>query len=133
MAASTNSGTCTGRLAADPRVFITGSGAKHVFLTVMVDRPFKNRATGNRDSDACSVEAWVRPETNGLGIYDHMGKGDLVSIGYAVRSRTFADEQTGEVQYAMSLVVEDVQLLESKATTQSRRIQHLQSQVEHAA
>lgn len=122
-----NAGTAIGRLAADPRVFATESGARKVLLTVMVDRDFKNRETGERDSDAIPIEAWVRPNTEGLGVYGFIGRGDLVAVSYVVRSAAYPNRETGEMLYRTALVVEDLQMLESKTTTQQRRIARLQS------
>lgn len=132
MPAPTNSGTATGRLASAPRHFVSENGSKHVLFTVMVDRPFRNRETGQRDSDAIPLEAWVQPETAGLGVYDMLGKGDLVSVGYTVRSSSYADKSTGEVLYRTALVVDSLTMLESRTVTQQRRIQHLQSELQGA-
>ena len=120
MANVNNSGTVTGRLAADPVSFINADGSKKVMLTVYADRNFKNSTTGQRDSDRVSLETFVRVETDGLGIFGHMHKGDLVSLGYTVRSGSYADKLTGEVIYFQVLRVEDVSLLESLATTNER-------------
>lgn len=133
MSTPTNAGTVTGRVASTPKVFVTESGAKKVLFTLMVNRPHKNATTGQRDADAVPLEAWVRAETDGIGIFGFMDTGDLVSVSYTVRSSSLPDKETGEVPYRTSLYVIDVELLESKATTQQRRINRLQSQVNEQA
>lgn len=99
-------------------------------MAIMVDRNYVNATTGERDIDAIPVEAWVNAVRQGLGIYEFLTKGALVSVSYAGRSRTYADKQTGEVKYVFSLVVDDLRLLESKATMQERRIRQLQAQAD---
>ncbi len=127
---ATNHGTATGRLAADPRVFTNSDGSKKVMFTVMVDRQFRNRETGERLSDAIPLEAWVAATTEGTGPFGYLGKGDQVTVSYAVRSSTYPDKTTGEIQYGLALTVTDLQFLESRATSQQRRIAHLKSALE---
>jgi len=127
---ATNHGTATGRLAADPRVFVNADGSKKVMFTLMVDRQFRHRETGERLSDAIPLEAWVAATTEGTGPFGYLGKGDQVTVSYAVRTSTYADKTTGEIQYGLALTVTDLQFLESRATSQQRRIAHLKSALE---
>lgn len=113
---STNRGTATGRLASDPRSFVAESGDKHVFMTLMVDRPCKAN-DGSRPSDAIPLETWVRADTEGLGPWSHVGRGDLIQVGYTVRSSNYADKTTGEVRYSTILLVEEMAFLEPKSIT----------------
>lgn len=120
MANLNNQGSVIGRLAADPRVFTNADGSKKVLLTVYADRAYKNATTGQRDSDRVQLEAWVRAETEGIGVFGHMHTGDLVSLGYSIRSGEYPDKKTGEMIYTQSLAVQDVSLLESLSTTSAR-------------
>ena len=114
-----NHGTATGRLAADPRVFINADGSKKVLFTLMVDRHFRNRETGERASDAIPLEAWVAATTEGTGPFQYLGTGDLITVFYTVRSSTYADKATGEIRYGVALTVRELDFLESRATSAS--------------
>lgn len=124
-----NAGKVIGRIAAK-RVFTTDKGYRHVFLTVAADRDY-TPTQSQQGSDMVPLEAWLKPEVEGEGIYGMANVGDLVAADYVVRSSTYPDPQTGEVRYATSLVIDrqrDLQLLESKAVTQQRQIRKLQAQ-----
>lgn len=43
-----NNGHLTGRLAADPHVFVNGDGSKSVHVTLYVDRPYRDSGTPPR-------------------------------------------------------------------------------------
>ncbi len=127
-----NRGTATGRIARDPHVAINSDGSKTVLFTLLVDRARKNPTTGERGTDAIPLVAWVRAETEGTGPWAHVGTGDLIQVEYSVRSGSYADKATGEIRYSMQLSVTDMAFLESKTTTQQRRISHLQSALQGA-
>lgn len=115
-----NHGNVTGRLAADPRVFQNSDGSKSVLVTIYVDRPYKD-SDGNRPSDRVQLETWLRPETAFEKTpFGYMHSGDLVSLGFEVRSSVYADKLTGEVRYAQVLNIVEASLLESAATTSAR-------------
>lgn len=115
-----NHGTVTGRLAADPRVFQNGDGSKSVHVTLYVDRDYKS-ADGNRPSDRVQLETYVRPETDVARTpFGYMHQGDLVALGYEVRSSVYPDKQTGEVRYSQGLNITDASLLESASITTAR-------------
>lgn len=126
---SRNHGYVIGRIGS-LRSFDNSDGSKKVFVTVMADRDFKSRMTGERESDAVQLSARVRPETQGLGIYDMVGVGDLVAIDFAVRAGRYVDKQSGEVIYTQDLVVDSLAMLESRSVTQARRITSLERQLD---
>lgn len=129
MASTTNHGTATGRLASAPRFFPTQEGGPtKVLLTVMVNRPLKNQTTGERDADAVPLTGWIRAGAEGPGVYGMLGKGDLVSTSYTVRSSSWADQNTGEMNYRIDLTIDQIEMLESRSVTQHRRITHLEAQ-----
>lgn len=125
MANPNNHGTIIGNVAADPTFFINEDGSKRVSMTIYSRRNFRNRTTGQRDSDRVSLETWVSASTEGLGIFDHVHTGDLVNAHYTVRSAEYADKLTGEIVYAQQLRIEAIQLLDSKATTTARLARRL--------
>jgi len=115
-----NHGTVTGRLAADPRVFTNSDGSKSLHVTLYVDRPYRD-AEGNRPSDRIQLETWLRPETGFEKTpFAFMHQGDLVSLGFEVRSSVYPDKVTGEVRYSQVLNIVEASLLESAATTTAR-------------
>ena len=115
-----NHGTVTGRLAADPRVFTNSDGSKSVHVTLYVDRGYKD-GEGNRPTDRIQLETWLRPTTEFEKTpFGYMNQGDLVSLGFDVRSSVYADKQTGEVRYAQVLNIVEASLLESASTTTAR-------------
>lgn len=125
-----NQGHVVGRLARDPHAFANRGGATKIVATVMADRSYRNRTTGQRDSDAVPVEAWVPGDRAGLCIWDYVGKGDAVAIDYAVRFSSYVDQRTGEIVYRTSLVVVEVVPLESKAVREQRRADRGRATVE---
>lgn len=124
MANPNNTGTVVGKVAADPVFFVNDNGTKRVFLTVYARRDFKGR-DGLRGADPVRLEAWVRAETDGIGVFEHVHRGDMVNVQYCVRSGEYADKATGEVIYFQQLHVQGIQLLDSRATTTARLAKRL--------
>lgn len=115
-----NHGTLTGRLAADPKVFVNIDGSKSVHVTLYVDRPYRD-SEGHRPSDRVQLETWLRPTTEFEKTpFAYMNTGDLVALGFEVRASVYADKQTGEIRYAQVLSITDASLLESASVTTAR-------------
>ncbi|MEU0030747.1 single-stranded DNA-binding protein [Streptomyces sp. NPDC006335] len=112
-----NNGQLIGRLANDPKVFENKDGSKKVLFTVFTDRAYTN-AQNQRDSDAVPVEAFVRAQTQGLGPYANVHRGDLVAVGFSLRMDRYA--KGGEQVFDLKVISEDITFLESRATTQAR-------------
>lgn len=112
-----NYGVIIGRLTKDIVVFPNSDGSKKVMLTVAAQDNFKN-AAGERGTQFVNLEAFVSNQSQGLGVYEYMHKGDLVGIGYTVKSNSY--EKNGETIYTQVLQVTDVDLMESKSA-QARR------------
>lgn len=119
-----NHGSITGHLAADPISFTNDDGSKKVFVTLYAQRNFKNRE-GQRQADRISLETFVRAETQGLGVFDHMHRGDLVQLGFTMRSEEYPHPTTGEVIYKQYLRIESANLLDSRATSTARLAKRL--------
>ena len=128
MANPNNHGNVVGNLAADPVYFVNDNGTKRVFLTVYARRNCKSKTTRQREADPIRLEAWVRAETEGIGIFEHAHRGDLVNVQYSVRAGEYPDKATGEVIYFQQLHVEDIQLLDSLATSNARLARRLGAQ-----
>ncbi|PUB32542.1 single-stranded DNA-binding protein [Promicromonospora sp. AC04] len=112
-----NNGTVVGRLANDPKVFENKDGSKKVLFTVFADRNYTN-AQNERQSDGIPVEAFVRSQTQGLGPYSNIHKGDLVAVGYTLRMDRYS--KNGEQIFDLKVTAEDITFLEPRSVTQAR-------------
>lgn len=119
----------TGRLAADPRVFVNSDGSRKVVFTLFADHNYTNKATGERGSDRVPFEAFVSKDAAGLGVYDYMHQGDLVRVPARAVEESYP--KGGATVYELKLKVdtENVQLLESKSVTQARAAKRAGAQV----
>ncbi|MFI8089121.1 single-stranded DNA-binding protein [Streptomyces sp. NPDC086080] len=123
-----NNGQLIGRLANDPKVFENKDGSKKVLFTVFTDRAYTN-AQNQRDSDAVPVEAFVRAQTQGLGPYANIHKGDLVAVGFTLRMDRYS--KNGEPVFDLKVISEDITFLEPRSVTQARlneRVQNAEAQ-----
>lgn len=113
------------RLAADPKVFTNSDGSKSVHVTVYVDRPYKS-ADGSRPSDRIQLETYLRATTAFEKTpFAFMNKGDKVALEYELRSSEYPDKLTGEIKYSQVCHITEVELLDSRSTTQARLAQRL--------
>ncbi|MET9657866.1 single-stranded DNA-binding protein [Streptomyces sp. NPDC006510] len=119
-----NNGTIIGRLANDPKFFVNKDGSKKVLFTLFVDRGYTN-AQNQRDSDAVPVEAFIRAQTQGMGPYSHIHKGDLVVVGYTLRMDRYT--KNGEEVFDLKVISEGVSYLEPRSVTQARLNERVQS------
>lgn len=107
-----NFGTSTGRLTREPVVFENKDGSRKVLFTLAVPNNYKNKE-GKRDANFIAYEGFVNADKVGLGVYDYMHTGDLVSVSYSVRSKNYT-RKDGTAVYEQILQVEDVELRESQ-------------------
>lgn len=114
-----NFGMAEGRLTREPKVFVNDDGSKHIKFTLATRRNYKDK-NGNVGSDFVQLEAFVKAEAaKGKTVYDYMHKGDLVGAEYTVRTDKYTDKN-GEEVYTQSLVVQTIDLKETKSTTEKR-------------
>ena len=119
-----NNGQLIGRLANDPKVFENKDGSKKVLFTVFTDRAYTN-AQNQRDSDAVPVEAFVRAQTQGLGPYANIHKGDLVAVGYTLCMDRYS--KGGEQVFDLKVISEVITFLEPRSVTQARLNERVQN------
>ncbi|MFJ5725494.1 single-stranded DNA-binding protein [Streptomyces sp. NPDC093149] len=119
-----NHGAVVGRLASDPKVFENKDGSKKILFTIFADRNYTN-PQNQRDSDAVPVEAFVRAQTQGLGPYSNIHKGDLVAVGYTLRMDRYV--KNGEQVFDLKVVSEDITFLEPRSMTQARLHERVQN------
>lgn len=124
MANLANHGSITGKLAADPIAFTNADGSKKVFVTVYAQRNYRSR-DGQRQADRISLETFVAATTDGLGVFDHMHRGDLVQLGFTMRSDEYPHPTTGEIIYKQYLRIESANLLDSVTTVNARLARRL--------
>lgn len=114
-----NNGTVTGRLARDPFVNTNKDGSHTVKFTVIARQNWTKR-DGTQGSDPVQLVAYFPANRQGIGIFEHVHKGDLVEVMYRVTTQSWADSVTGEMQYQTVLEVTELQMLESKEVTTAR-------------
>lgn len=114
-----NFGIVTGRMTKAVKSFENKDGSKKVYLTVAARDNFK-RANGEVQSQFVQLEALVKKGVEGLGVFDYLSTGDLVSVQYTVRSQKYKDKANKDV-YAQVLFIEGVTLMESKANAEKHR------------
>ncbi|MEU6261829.1 single-stranded DNA-binding protein [Saccharopolyspora shandongensis] len=119
-----NNGQLIGRLARDPKVFENKDGSKKVLFTIFADRNYTN-TKNERPSDGIPVEAFVRAQTQGLGPYSNIHRGDLVAVGYALRMDRYT--KNGAEVFELKVISEDITFLEPRLVTQARMNERVQA------
>lgn len=122
MANPANNGTVIGRLASDPTIFTNSDGSKSVHLTVFANRTYTDK--NGVDSDAIPMEAFVPADVQGVGAYSHVFAGSLVAVTYALKLDRYMDK-SGNEQFKLKVVVDNIRFLESRNTTQERLAQRV--------
>lgn len=112
-----NFGILEGRLTREPAIWTNDDGSRKIAMTIAVRDNFLSG--GERKSQFPSVEAYIPASKADNGVYDHMHKGDMVGIQYSLRTNSYKDKN-GEDVYNTVIFVENVDLKESKATTDAR-------------
>ena len=108
-----NYGVAIGRLVRQPKVYENRDGSHKVLYTLAVSRNFQNKE-GKRDSDFVNLEAFL-PAARQVdqSVYSHLRVGELVAARYTIRTSTYTDA-SGESKFGVSLLTQDVELLEGK-------------------
>lgn len=113
-----NYGVVTGRLTKDPDIRTNADGSRKVRFTVAVPDSFTDRE-GKRGSQFLPMEAFITSSHNGNGAFAYMNEGDLVSCSYTVHNNNYTD-RNGQRVYGLVLLVDDIALLETKASKEAR-------------
>ncbi|UJW28799.1 single-stranded DNA-binding protein [Saccharothrix sp. AJ9571] len=119
-----NNGQLIGRLANDPKFFENSDGSTKVLFTIYADRNYTN-AQNERQSDGIPVEAFVSAKTQGHGPYGNIHRGDLVSVGYALRMDRY--NRGGKDVFDLKVKSENITFLESRTVTQARMNERVQA------
>lgn len=103
-----------GRLVAAPEVRQTPSQTPFCNFKIAVDRRYKNEY-GNRETDFIACTAW-RQSATFLGSYCQ--KGNRVAVAGSIQTRKYDNDQ-GVPVYVTEVIVDEVELLESKSAQQA--------------
>lgn len=113
-----NFGIVTGRLTKDPDFHDNRDGSRKVRFTIAAQNQFADK-DGKRGSQFLPLEAFLSYKQEGNGVYDYLGQGDLVSCSYTILNNNYKDKN-GNMVYGLSLLVDTVTLLETKASKEAR-------------
>lgn len=114
-----NNAVATGRLTRDPEIRCNRDGSRHVRFTLAVQNNYTDR-NGVRQSQFLPFDALVSANRQGDGVFELIGKGDLITVSYEVQNNNYTNRD-GQKVYGLTLFVRDVALMESKAVTDARR------------
>lgn len=98
-----------GRLTNDPELKKTENDKTYAFITVAVQRDFKN-SDGIYESDFIRCNLW-NGNANQVGEYCH--KGDLIGIKGRIQNRSY-EEDNGELKYITEIIADKVSFLSTK-------------------
>lgn len=104
-----------GRLTKEPTLRKTANGTSVATFTVACNRRFSGQ-NQEQQTDFINCVAW-RQSADFISQY--AAKGSLVGVEGRIQTRSY-DDQTGKRVYVTEVVADTVQILESRATTQSR-------------
>ena len=113
-----------GRLTKDPELRKTQSGLSVTSFTVAVNR--RKKEDGTQEADFINAIVW----RGGADFISQYGrKGALVGIDGRIQTRSY-DDSNGKKVYVTEVLCDSVQLLESKATSESRTNDYTNEYVE---
>ncbi len=112
----------TGKMVSDIKTFDNKDGSKKVRFNVAAANNYKNTSDGKRESQFIPFEAFI-PAGKGLGVFDIIHQGDLVSIAATIKNNNY--EANGEKVYGLILAVESVTPMEAKAVTDARQARRI--------
>ena len=99
-----------GRLTADPELRQTPSGISTCRFSVAVDRGYKSKDTGERQTDFIRVPAW-RQTAEFVSRY--FSKGQMIVIEGSLRNNNYED-QNGVKHYSMDVLADSVSFAGSR-------------------
>jgi single-strand DNA-binding protein len=100
-----------GRMTADPELKNTPSGTSVVSFTIAVDRDFKDKQTGEKQTDFIDVTAW-----RGTAEFIHrfFGKGRVMVVDGRLQMRKWTDKD-GNKRTSAEVVAENVYFGDAKS------------------
>ena len=105
--------TLIGRLTADPELRQSPSGVSSVRFTVAIDRQYKDKQTGERQSDFISCVAF-RQTAEFISRY--FGKGKMIAVEGSLRNNNYQDKKHQDVMhYSYDVFVEQAEFCGDKS------------------
>lgn len=101
-----------GNLTRDPELQTTGSGISLCRFSIAVNRNYSN-SNGEREADFINIVTW-RGLAENCGKY--LSKGRKVCVVGQLQTRTY-DDKDGNKRYATEIVAEDVEFINSGASS----------------
>ena len=102
--------TLMGRLVADPELRTTPSGVPVATFRIAVDRDFKNKQTGEKETDFVTVVAW---RSTAEFVSRYFAKGRMVVVDGRLQIRPYTDRD-GNKRTAAEVVADSVYFGDSK-------------------
>lgn len=107
-----------GRLTADPELRQTNSGISSCRFSVAVNRPYKSKETGERQTDFINVITW-RQTAEFVSRY--FSKGNMIIVEGSLRNDNYTD-QNGVKHYSMNVQADNVSFGESKSASNANSV-----------
>lgn len=104
-----------GRLCADPDFRQTQSGTAVCTFRVAVDRRFRNRETGERETDFIRVSCWRR---DAEFVNQYFRKGSMIIVEGSLRNNDYTD-QNGVRHFSMEVQADNVSFGESRRAAEA--------------
>ena len=105
-----------GRLVRDPELRYTGANIPVATFSIAVNRTYAN-AAGERETDFINIVVWRKQAEN---VKNYVKQGSQVAIDGRIQTRTY-DDQNGQKRYITEVVADNVQFLDTKASTERRQ------------
>ena len=99
-----------GRLVLDPTLRHTQAGTAVASFTLAVDRDFKNKSTGDNETDFVSVVAWRQ---TGEFVSKYFSKGRMAVVSGSLRMRKWQDKD-GNDRISAEVIADNVYFGDSK-------------------
>ena len=93
-----------GRLTSNPELRQTQGGIACCRFTIAVDRPFKNKQTGEKESDFISCLAW---RNTAEFIAKYWSKGKMIAVTGSLRTGSYKDKNHNDVTHYTTDVMVD--------------------------
>lgn len=116
-----------GRIVRDPEIYVTKTGRKFSYLTLAINRTFKNPTTGLYDTDFISVTLWEKVAVN---VVNHCKKGTV--IGVKGRLTTRPNDDPAIKNYLLEVVAERVSFISQPYHSNSDEAEDIVLDEEHS-